>query len=146
MWEELVYYAHRLGQTQLSKSTVSILLSSSLLIDKNRESRENKIFCLCCKKTSREKREQESSEVTACHPNRNISVDSVKMKWTQPEDKLCWQTPTYCLDEHSDPVLFFPTFSNKLNEVRFKRARLYLLKHTGRKRYLDKWFLCSSKF
>lgn len=92
-----VYYAHRLGQTHSAKSTVSIPLSSSLLIDKDKESPENKSFsCLFFKKASRVMQEQERREVTDYHPNRNINIDSVKGKGTLD-----------CLDNQLDSVLFF---------------------------------------
>lgn len=87
--------------------------------------------------TSREKQERQSKEVMGCRPN-SVSGRTVRVKWAQPTDSA--ERPPHPL---SAPTLrscpFLLTSSNRLNEVRFKRAGLHLLKDTGRKHQLENW-------
>lgn len=112
---------YKMEQTQFVEGTVSILLLSSLLIDNNRDSSENTIFCLLLKKISREKQKSSRWQAVA---QTGISVLMVlKGNGHNPEIDSTEGPPLLSgPTRRSCPI--FPTFSNKINKVRIKRTCL----------------------
>lgn len=129
MWEELVYYAYRLGQTRAAKSPLSILLPSPLT-DKNRGSPKKIKSSVCFWRRQEEKSRSKRARRWRAAARTWVSGWMERVKWTQSTaNRLCSAAPHLLSGPTLRSCPFLPTSSNKLNEVRLKRACLYLLKH-----------------